>query len=69
MKCLPDTLSEVERNFRLTDDVLRYQTIRLNEEPVFEEPKEEKVEETAEDVKVAEPTATDGSSNVAEAQQ
>ncbi|MDT8318288.1 MAG: 30S ribosomal protein S6 [bacterium] len=69
MKCLPDTLSEVERNFRFADDVLRYQTIRLNEEPVFEEPKEEKVEETVEDVKVAEPTVESESSNVAEAQQ
>lgn len=69
LKCLPDSLAEVERNLRLADDVLRYQTIRLNEEPVFEEPKEVKVEEKAEDVKVAEPAAADESSNVAEAQQ
>ena len=69
MKCLPDSLSEVERNFRLADDVLRFQTIRLNEEPVFEEPKEEKVEEKVEDATVAEPTAAKESSNVAETQQ
>ena len=70
IKCLPDSLAEVERNLRLADDVLRYQTVRLSEEPVFEEPKEEKVEEKAEDIKVAEPAAAaaDESSNVAETQ-
>jgi len=36
LKCLPDSLSEMERNLRLSGDVLRFQTIRLKSEPVFE---------------------------------
>ena len=40
-KCLPDTLAEVERNLKLDDAVLRYQTIKLKGEPVFEEAKPE----------------------------
>lgn len=36
LKCLPDTLTEVERNLRLSGSVLRFQTIRLKGEPVFE---------------------------------
>ncbi len=38
VKCLPDTLSEVERNLKLMDVVLRFQTVRLEEEPRFEKP-------------------------------
>lgn len=48
MKCLPDSLSEVERILTLSVDVLRFQTIRLKEEPVFEEAAEE--EATTEEV-------------------
>ena len=41
LKCLPDTLSEVERNLRLSSSVLRFQTVRLKSEPVFEKAAEE----------------------------
>ncbi|MDH3974891.1 MAG: 30S ribosomal protein S6 [Deltaproteobacteria bacterium] len=44
LKCLPDTLSEVERNLRLSGDVLRFQTIRLKSEPVFEKAPEQAAE-------------------------
>lgn len=50
VKCLPDTLAEVERNLKLDDGVLRYQTLKLKGEPVFEEAKPEK-EAAAEEVK------------------
>ena len=69
IKCLPDTLSEVERNLRFADEVLRFQTIRLKEEPVFEDVKDERVEEATGDVNTAEPVSTNESSSAAEAQQ
>lgn len=37
MKCLPDTLAELERNLHLMDEVMRFQTIKLKTEPQFEE--------------------------------
>ncbi|MBE9535627.1 MAG: 30S ribosomal protein S6 [Proteobacteria bacterium] len=45
LKCLPDTLAEVERNLKLDEAVLRYQTIKLKGVPVFEEAKPEAVKE------------------------
>ena len=45
LKCLPDTLAEVERNLKLDEAVLRYQTIKLKGVPVFEEAKPEAAKE------------------------
>lgn len=58
LKCMPDTLAEVERNLKLDDGVLRYQTIKLKGEPVFEKakpeaPKEEAMEDVAEEKSAA----------------
>jgi len=47
LKCLPDTLSEVERNLGLAGDVLRFQTIRLKTEPVFEKAPEKEAQAEA----------------------
>ena len=45
-----EVTAELERNLRLTEDVLRYLTIKREKEAVFSPPKEEeKVEEAAED--------------------
>ena len=38
IKCFPDTLFELERNLKLSDDIFRFQTIRLKAEPTFEVP-------------------------------
>lgn len=40
IKCLPKSLDELLRNFKIIDDVLMFQSVRLNKEPVFKEPEE-----------------------------
>ena len=37
IKCLPKSLDELLRNFKIIDDVLMFQSVRLNKEPVFKE--------------------------------
>jgi len=62
LKCLPETLAEVERNLKLDEGVLRYQTVKLKGEPVFEEAKPEAVTEEVEapaEEKVAAEAATE----------
>ncbi len=66
IKCLPKSLDELLRNFKIIDDVLMFQSVRLNKEPVFKEPEEtdgkadderpnaEPVSETAENTGAAE---------------
>lgn len=55
LKCLPDSLNEVERNLKLSGSVLRFQTIRLKSEPVFEKAAEKApaASETTEETGVA----------------
>lgn len=76
IQCCPDTLIELERNLRLTDEVLRFQTLKLKKEPQFDaavaekpaetEASEAAIEETAEAVEVS---ATEGGSDASQSQQ
>lgn len=76
IQCCPDTLTELERNIKLSDEVLRYQTIRLDKEPQFEaaaeeKPSEEKVAEVekTETAEAVETPASADSSDAAQAQK
>lgn len=76
IQCCPDTLTELERNLKLTDEVLRFQTLRLDKEPQFEtaaeeKPSEEKATEVdkKETAEVVETPASADSSDATQAQQ
>ena len=75
IQCCPDTLAEVERNLKLSDEILRFQSLRLDKEPQFdtaaaEKPSEEKATEMEKkevDEAVKAP-ASEGSSDAAQVQ-
>ncbi|MBE9503639.1 MAG: 30S ribosomal protein S6 [Proteobacteria bacterium] len=76
VQCCPDTLTELERNLKLSDEVLRFQSLRLDKEPQFEtaaaeKPSEEKATEAEkkEAAEVLEAPASEGSSETAQSQQ
>ncbi len=73
IQCCPDTLIELERNLKLDDDILRYQSIRLKKEPNFDaaaaEPVAEEGGETMEKTEAGEETVTPAGEGSADAAQ